>query len=40
MKKSKKDALIIHSLELKIFQLELEQNLQKLKIKKIKTKNK
>ena len=34
MKKSNNDALIIHSLELKIFQLELEKNLQKLKIKK------
>lgn len=38
MKKSNNNALIIHSLELKIFQLELEKNLQKLKIKKRKTK--
>ena len=34
MKKSNNDALIIHSLELKIFQLELEKNLQKLRIQK------
>ncbi len=34
MKKSSNDALLIHSLEVKIFQLELEKNLQKLKIKK------
>jgi len=34
MKKSVNDALIIHSLELKIFLLELEKNLQKLNIKK------
>jgi len=34
MKKKKNKALIIHSLELKIFLLELEQNLQKLNIEK------
>jgi len=34
MKKKKNKALLIHSLELKIFLLELEQNLQKLNIKK------
>ena len=32
MKKKKNKALLIHSLELKIFLLELEQNLQKLNI--------
>lgn len=35
MKKKKNKALIIHSLELKIFLLELEQILHKLNIKKI-----
>jgi len=39
MKKSNNDALIIHSLELKIFLLELEQNLLKLNIEKDKLKN-
>ena len=39
MKKKKNRALLIHSLELKIFLLELEQNLQKLNIKKIKLNN-
>ena len=34
MKKSINDTLIIHSLELKIFLLELEKNLQKLNIEK------
>ena len=34
MKKKKNKALIIHSLELKIFLLELEQNLEKLNIEK------
>jgi len=36
MKKKKNKALLIHSLELKIFLLELEQNLHKLKIEKTK----
>ena len=39
MKKKKNKALLIHSLELKIFLLELEQNLQKLNIKKIRLNN-
>jgi len=39
MKKKKNKALLIHSLELKIFLLELEQNLHKLDIKKIKLNN-
>jgi len=34
MKKKKNKALLIHSLELKIFLLELEQNLEKLNIEK------
>ncbi len=34
MKKSNNDALIIHSLELKVFLLELEKKLQKLNIEK------
>jgi len=34
MKKSNTNALIIHSLELKIFLLELEKNLQNLNIEK------
>ena len=39
MKKKKNRSLLIHSLELKIFLLELEQNLEKLNIKKIKMNN-
>jgi len=38
MKKLNNDALIIHSLELKVFLLELEKNLQKLNIDKEKVK--
>ena len=38
MKKSEKNTLLIHSLEVKIFQLELEENLRKLNIKKGKIK--
>ena len=37
MKKSNNDALIIHSLELKVFLLELEKNLHNLNIEKEKT---
>ena len=39
MKKKKNKALLIHSLELRIFLLELEQNLRKLNIKKIRLNN-
>ena len=39
MKKKKNKALLIHSLELKIFLLELEQNLQKLNIEETNLKN-
>jgi len=38
MKKSKHNALLVHSLELKIFLLELDKNLLKLDIQKDKTK--
>ena len=40
MKKKKNKALLIHSLELKIFLLELEQNLQKLNIEETNLNNK
>ena len=39
MKKKKNKALLIHSLELKIFLLELEQSLHKLNIEKTKLNN-
>jgi hypothetical protein len=39
MKKKKNKALLIHSLELRIFLLELEQNLEKLNIEKTKLNN-
>ncbi len=39
MKKKKNKALLIHSLELKIFLLELEQNLHKLNIEKTRLNN-
>ena len=38
MKKSKNNELLIHSLELKVFLLELDKNLLKLNIGKIKNK--
>lgn len=38
MKKSKNYSLLIHSLELKVFLLELDKNLLKHNIKKVKTK--
>ncbi len=38
MKKSKNDSLLIHSLELKVFLLELDKNLVKLNIEKSKNK--
>ncbi len=38
MKKSKNHELLIHSLELRVFLLELDKNLLKLNIEKIKTK--